>query len=153
MRGSTAAAVRGWALSFAVGLLLVAPVRADLAKAQAEPNLEKRAKLALDNANSAWKNLKDAYKKGDNADVARHAREVLDSVELADTSLKQTGKNPRRSPKHFKNAEIATRNLLRNLDSFQESMSYDDRSMLDQLKNRVQEIHDSLLMGLMEGKK
>ena len=61
----------------------------------------------------------------------RGREELEESVELAHTSLNQTGKNPRKSPKYFKQAEIATRDLLRRLDSFQGEMSFDDRPMLD----------------------
>jgi hypothetical protein len=32
-------------------------------------------------------------------------------------------------------------------------MSYTDRALLDKVKARVQQVHDELLLGLMEGKK
>ena len=32
-------------------------------------------------------------------------------------------------------------------------MSYTDRPLLDRVKARVQQVHDELLLGLMEGKK
>ena len=79
--------------------------------------------------------------------------EMLESLELAHTSLKQTGKDPRKSPKWFKKAEMQTRELVRKIESFQEQMSFNDRPMLDKLKARTQQIHDELLLGLMEGKK
>jgi hypothetical protein len=73
-------------------------------------------------------------------------------VDLADTSLRQTGKDPRKSSKWFKKAEMETRDLVRKLESFQQMMGLDDRPMLDKVKARVQQVHDDLLLGIMEGK-
>jgi len=135
------------ALLLASGLL-----RADLASAKAEPNLGKRAMLALDNAADALTKAREAYAKGDNAGVAKLAKEIADSVEFAETTLNETGKNPRKSPKWFKRAEGFTRDLSRRLDAFQQSMDFADRSMLDAVKAKVQQVHDHLLMGVLEGK-
>ena len=136
-------------------LLCLAPaalLRADLAAAKAEPNLERRSKLALDNAAVALKAARAAYNGGENAKLAPLIAEVGESVGLAATSLKETGKNPRKSPKYFKHAEIETRALLKKIESFQDEMNVADRPTLDALRTRVQEVHDDLLMGIMEGK-
>ena len=142
------------ALAPLLGLLVLgaASLRADLQKAMAEKNLEKRSSLALENAAEALKAARQAYDKGDNGLVAAKAAEILQSVDLAAQSLKDTGKDPRRHPKYFKQAEIKTRDLSRRLDAFQQEMSYVDRPMLDKVKARIQQVHDQLLMGLMEGK-
>jgi len=146
----------GWrhmtALALALACGPAALAAADLRQAQAEPNLDKRSKLALENAAAALLAMEAAYAKGDSRAVAANAAEIQESVELAYTSLSQTGKDPRKSPKWFKRAEIQTRDLLRRLDSFQADMSFKDRPLLDQAKAGVQRVHDSLLMGLMEGK-
>jgi len=125
---------------------------ADLKKAMAEQNLERRSGLALENAEAALKQARAAYDKGDNDEVARDTAEVLESVNLAASSLEQSGKNPRRSI-WYKKAEISTRDLSRRIQDFQDGMSYVDRPLLDKLKSRVQEVHEVLLMGVMEGKK
>jgi hypothetical protein len=138
--------------ALACSFALAGSLRADLKQAQAESNLEKRSGLALDNAAARLKDARQAYDKGDTAQVAKDAAEMRDSVDLAFESLKQTGKDPRRSPKWFKRAEIETRDLARKLESFQEQMDYTDRPMLDAVKARVQQVHDDLLVGLMEGK-
>lgn len=134
-------------------LTLAAGLHADLAAVKAESNPEKRSKLALANAAAVLQASRDAYQKGELDKVAAGAAEIQESVELAYASLKQTGKDPRRSPKWFKNAEIATRDLLRKLDTFQQDMSFTDRGVLDKVKASVQQIHDDLLLGLMEGKR
>jgi hypothetical protein len=130
-----------------------AALQADLKKAQAEPDLEKRSKLALDNAFAAYQAARDAYQKGEMEQVQANIEEIERSVDLAYQSLTDTGKNPRRSPKWFKNAELATRDLARRIAGLQDQMSYTDRALLDKVKARVQQVHDELLLGLMEGKK
>jgi hypothetical protein len=136
----------------AVLLLSGSCLRADLKRAMAEPNLERRSGLALDNALGALKSARAAYDKGDNDQVAKDTAEVLESVDLAAASLEQSGKNPRRSA-WYKKAEISTRDLSRRIHDFQDQMSYVDRPLLDKVKVRVQEVHEQLLLGVMEGKK
>ena len=142
-----------WVLAaMAMGLLCAGPLAADLKRAQAEPNLEKRSQLAMDNAVAQYQAARTAYDKGDSDQTAAAIAEILESVDLAHASLKQTGKDPRKSSKWFKKAEMETRDLLRKLESFQQGMSFTDRPMLDPLKARVQQVHDELLLGIMEGK-
>ena len=146
--------MRTWILPSLLALALApaGELRADLKQALAERDLGRRSKLALDNAEAALKAARGAYDLGDTEKVAAGIGEIVESVDLASDSLNQTGKNPRNSPKWFKQAEIQTRDLLKRLDTFQRDMSFSDRPMLDKAKNRVQEVHDSLLLGLMEGK-
>lgn len=126
---------------------------AALDQARAEPNLEKRSKLALVNADAALKTAREAYRSGDMAGTTAKLKEIEESVDLAYDSLNATGKNPRKSPKYFKQAEMETRELNRKLDDFQHEMSYTDRNSIDDVKTRVQQVHDELLTGLMEGRK
>jgi len=125
----------------------------DLARVEAEPNPERRAHAALDNATEALKAARDAYAKGDDADATARLDELERSVELADNALKQTGKNPSRSPKHFKLAELRTRELLRKLESFRDQMSVADRAGAERVMETVQKIHDAWLDGIMGKKK
>lgn len=125
----------------------------DLKQIQSEPNLEKRSRLAVDNALVALQSARDAYRGGDAAKMTALIAEVTDSVDLAYKSLQQTGKDPRRSPKWFKYAEMNTRELLRRIAAFQDEMSFSERPALDKLKEKTQQVHDDLLLGLMEGKK
>lgn len=136
----------------ALMLLSAACLRASLDSAKAEPNLERRSALAMDNAVAALKEARAAYNAGEGQSVAAKVREIEDSVDLAFTSLEKTGKDPRKSPKYFKRAEIECRDLLRSIESLQHDMNFEDREILDKAKERVQQVHDSLLTGLMEGK-
>ncbi len=134
-------------------VLAAGSVRADLKQAMAEPNLEKRSKLALENAETAYAAARTAYDKGNNSQVSADISEMVQSVNLAYDSLNATGKDPRKSPKWFKRAEIESRNLLRKINDFQDEMDYSDRPLLNKAKATVQQVHDNLLMGLMEGKR
>jgi len=145
--------MRGWrTAALALVLANAGWLRADLKQAMAEPNLEKRSKLALDNAAAAYQTARAAYDTGENEKVATDATEIIESVDLAYTSLMKTGKDPRKSPKWFKQAEIETRTLLRRIETFQQQMNFTDRDLLDKTKAKVQQVHDDLLVGLMEGK-
>jgi hypothetical protein len=131
---------------------MTAPLHADLKAALAQHDLGRRSKLALDNAFACLKTARDAYQHGETAGIAAAAKELEESVDLAWDSLKSTGKNPRSSPKWFKQAEITTRDLLKKLDTLQHDLGFEDRPLLDKAKARTQKVHDDLLLGLMEGK-
>jgi hypothetical protein len=141
------------ALAALLALVGVQSIRADLKRAMAEPNLEKRSRLALENAKAAYQAAREAYQKGELEQVQTFATEIEQSVDLAYQSLQQTGKNPRSSPRYFKSAEQETSQLTRRIEGLQEEMSYTERPMLDKTKARVQQVHDDLLLGLMEGRK
>src|SRR5690349_15467627 len=89
------------AIAVLVLLGLGLPLRADLRRARAESNLEKRSGLALQNAAVVCKSVRSAYEAGETGQVASGAAEIEESVQLAYDSLIATGKDPRRSPKWF----------------------------------------------------
>ena len=97
--------------------------------------------------------MREAYNKGETEKVTESAKELEESVELAYQSLEATGKNPRKSPKYFKSAEISTRDLLRRVESFQQEMSFEDRPVVDAARKKLQQVHDEILVGLMEGRR
>jgi uncharacterized protein YPO0396 len=143
-----------WVVLVALALAWMAGIsRADeLAQARAEPNLEKRARLALDESAAALEAARSDYQKGDTDRVVADAARIVDSVDLAFLSLNQTGKDPRKSSRWFKYAEIQTRGLLRKLDTLERDMNFADRPVIEKAKTEVQQVHDKLLLGLMEGK-
>jgi hypothetical protein len=129
------------------------PAWAGLDQVRAEPNLEKRSALAMDNAMAALKEARAAYNAGDVGRATEKVKEIEESVDLAYSALEKTGKDPRRSPKWFKHAEIQSNELLRSIEGLEHDMSLDDRAILEKTKERVQQVHDSLLAGLMGGKR
>ncbi len=143
----------GVGVTIVAALLLGLPLAADLKQVQAEPNLEKRSKLAMDHAAAALKAARAAYDKGDLDRTRSLIAETAESVHLAEASLKATGKDPRRSPKWFKRAELDTRELARRIEAFRQEMNYADRPMLDKLQAQTLKVHEELLTGLMEGRR
>ena len=129
-------------------LLGAASLWADLSKAKAEPGLEKRARLALDNANAQFRAAAAAYKGGNLKSALVALQEVRDSVELAYTSLKQTNKKPRNS-REYKNFEIKTRQLLKSLEDFRQRMAVDEREHVESVAAYIQQVHDEVLNAVM----
>jgi hypothetical protein len=134
-------------------LILVLALAFDLTAIQSEPNLERRSERALDNANLALDAARDDYNSGNFDKSQNELVEVRDSVELAYQSLSDTGKDPRKDPKFFKRAELRTRELLRRLEGVGQGMSQIDRGTLDKVRERISEVHDNLLNGIMSKKK
>lgn len=133
--------------------LLIAILAFDLASIKNEPNLEKRSELALDHAGTELDEAREAYNAGDVAKMESALGEVGESVELAYHSLTDTGKDARRNPKFFKRAELRTRELMRRLEGIRETVSYQDRALVEVVRDRVAEVHDELLKGIMSKRK
>ncbi len=125
----------------------------DLTSIQQEPNLEKRNQLAMEYANSALDTARTAYQANDLDKTQASLDEAGEAVNLAYDSLKQTGKEARRDPKFFKRTELATRQMLRRIEGMAESMNFEDRALVDKLRERVTAIHENLLQDIMAKKK
>ena len=142
-----------------MGLALVWSVSAaslwaiDLNSVQQEPNLEKRNQLAIECANSALDTARTSYQANDLDKTRVSLDEAGEAVSLAYNSLKQTGKEARRDPKFFKRTELATRQLLRRIEGMAEGMNFEDRALVDKLRERVTAIHENLLQDIMAKKK
>ena len=136
-----------------LAILGACALRADLSQVMAEPNLERRSRAALEHADKALKAAREAYTAGDMEAVTGGLDELCKAVELADSSLKETGKNPSKSPKHFKHAEKEIRGLLKKLDAFGQDMNVGDRSLIDGVKEKLQRVQESILLGILGKKK
>src|SRR3954467_1221611 len=93
----------------------------DLSSVKSEPKLEKRSELALQYAASALDDAKVAYREGRFEQTQASLGQVQEAVSLSYESLLATGKNPRKSSKPFKDAEKATRELLRRLSGLRDT--------------------------------
>ena len=118
-----------------------------------EPNLERRSQMAMDYANSGLDTARTAYQANDLDKTRVSLDEVGAAVSLAYSSLKQTGKEARRDPKFFKRTELATRQILRRIEGMGESMNFEDRSIIEKLRDRVAAIHENLLQDIMAKKR
>jgi hypothetical protein len=133
-------------------LALAAACQADIGTVMKEPNLEKRSEKAMQNAHDALSRATKAFQSGDPAVETAAVAEVRESILLAKTSLDDSGKNARRSPKYFKKAEIDLRKLIRLLDNYRNAKSIDDRQPAEELIQLGHQIHDGLIAAIM-GKK
>ena len=136
----------------AMFLLALNAFALDLGSVKSEPKPEKRSELALQYASSALDSAKTLYQEGRFEQTKTALGEVKDAVTLSYDSLVSTGKNPRKSSGPFKKAEKATRELLRRLLGFRDSMSVVDHPVLDPVMEDVKVVHDQLLSGIMTGK-
>jgi len=134
----------------ALGLAAI-PVRADLKRALAEPNLERRARLAWENAETQVKAASKNYAAGDWEATMESLREVCESLALAQQSLAAAVKNPRNS-RSYKNFEVRTRAILKHLGALHERMSFDERQQIEGLVEQIRKIHDDVLWAVMGGR-
>ncbi len=132
--------------------LLMLFLAADLATIKATPDLEKRSDLALANAEQDVDAARDAYKAGDVKKMEAVLEDLRDSVTLAGDSLEQAPRRARNS-KYYKRAELKTRALARRLNTLGNEVSVDDRKAIDDVRQKVQEVHDHLLEDIMGNKK
>ena len=130
-------------------VLLFAP---DLAEVRNEPNPERRAELALDNANAAIDRARDFGKSADYEKLHQQVIEVRESVELCQESLEAAGKDPRKNVRQFKKIEMRIHHLTRRMKGFADEVSIEDKPAVEKVANRLDEINDEIV-GDMFGKK
>ncbi len=63
--------------------------------------------------------------------------------------LVDTGKPPYKNAKHYKKAELKTREILRRIDTLLRDAGIDEREALQSAHDRVQAVHEKLLEGVM----
>lgn len=120
---------------------------------EAEPDLEKRSGLALEFARGQVDQVVADYLDGRPGDARTKLKQIVTAVELAQASLVETGKTPRKKPKHFKRAEIATRKLVNDLKQAQRKLTFDERPDLDPVIARLEQVNQQLLLGIFERNK
>ncbi len=123
----------------------------DMSAIEEETNLEKRSDRALEYANSALDEARDAYKEGRWDETQSAMGDVTAAVELSYQSLQDTGKDPRKHSKYFKRAEKETRKLLLRLQSLRSSMSAVDFPVIDPVISTVRQVNEDLVVGIMTG--
>ena len=134
-------------------LVAAARIPADIESVKSEPNLEKRSEKALQYADDVLDRVRGLYREGKWKEVEAALTQIGSAVDLAQTSLKDSGKNPRKNPKYFKKAELKTRELARRLQSFSQEVSFDERATVDKLREHVVKVHDQLLEDVLTKRK
>jgi|HubBroStandDraft_2_1064218.scaffolds.fasta_scaffold557162_1 hypothetical protein len=140
-------------LLFVLFLLFAAPAPSSLEEVKADPNPDHRAKAGIDYAFVAEKNAEGAYAKGEFPSVETELKKVEESLELAQEALVASGKTPGRNPGPYKYAELRSRELLTRLGDLEQKMDISERSYIDVVKTKVQELHDAWFEGIMGRKR
>ena len=121
-----------------------------------ETDLVRKARLAARLAVMEFDQARKDYSGGDADKGAAGLAEMMAHIELSNSSLKETKRNPRKNPSGFKDIEIKLRALNRRLDDLRASLPLDERPPVEKMVSRVTEIVEDLLHGLMntaKGKK
>lgn len=143
--------MRRFVLAAALSALLPMHGLADLRQARAEQNLERRARLAWENAGMQVKIASKTYAAGEWQAMVRALDEILESLELAQESLQAAVKNPRNS-RSYKNFEVRTRDVLKHLGALHERMSFEERTQVESVIEKIRKIHDDALWAVMGGR-
>lgn len=132
---------------------LCSVLQADMTAVKSESNLERRSERALQNAFNELDVAKKAYKESDDKGFRAALTEIRESVDLCYRSLQDTGKAARRSPKYFKRAQMKLHDLAKRLDTFEKDVILDERPPVIEVKKRVDELEDQILLEIMTKKK
>jgi len=136
----------------ALFLLVALASAADINGVKSEPDLNKRAELAADEADRDMDAARQAWQNGDWNKAMAALSELQQLAELAESSLEETNKPPRNN-RHYKDVEMKLRVLLRRLDGFRLAVDYDVREDVNRIETRVQEVHDQILDAVMTKRK
>ncbi len=125
----------------------------DLAAIAAEKDPEKRYVQALDFAASRIGSARKHYQHGEIEAFRAALSTMKEAVELSDATLRGTGQNPSKKPKHFKRAELKIRDMLKRLRNFAQDVSVIDRDVVTTTHARLNVIHEELLLDIMGRRK
>ena len=125
----------------------------DIESVRNEPNLERRAELALENANAAIDKAKQFAADAQYDKLHLAVVEVQESVELCHESLAATGKDPRKNTRQFKKVEMRIHQLTRRLRGFAGEVSVEDKPVIERAANRLDEINDEIVTGIFTKRK
>lgn len=134
-------------------LVLGIPAWADLAKVKAEPDANRRVKLALENADAAITAARAALDEGRVPAFEQALQEVDESVALNLEELGATGKGPRKSGGLFKWSEVKMRGMLRRLEGLVFAAEASERPKVEAVRERMSKAQDTLVETMFTKKK
>jgi len=140
-------------LLLAGALMAAPPLVLTFDQIKAEPNPERRARMAIDFAILVERDAEAAYTRNDLEVLGAQLKTVTEAVELADSSFEASHKTPGRNPAPYKYAELRSRELLVRMNDLQKKMDSEERAIIDPAIARVQAIHDEWFEGIMGRKR
>jgi len=132
--------------------LLIFLAFADLASVKTEPDPNRRAELALLNADEKIDQARQAYQAGNEGAQEAAINEVAESVTLCYASLEESHGTPRKS-KYYKHAELKVSALMRRLNGFRDEVGFEFRPRVESVMMKLSDIHDQLISDIMGRKK
>lgn len=129
------------------------PQRPDLASIRGNPMPESRYWAALEFAAARIDAARRQYQEGRIEEMQKSLGELQEAVQICDDTLRGTGRNPSKSPKHFKRAELKEREILRRLRTLEDEVGVEERSIVTKVRTKVSELHDELLYDIMGRRK
>ncbi|MBL8176524.1 MAG: hypothetical protein JNK48_17745 [Bryobacterales bacterium] len=120
-----------------------------LAAVRAEREPEKRYWKALELAASAAAAARTKYEAGLLEEFRSSLILTKDAVVLCDETLRGTGKDPAKNPKHFKRAEQKIRDIIRKLSGLHDAVSIDDRAPVRDTRDALQKLQEELVTDIV----
>jgi hypothetical protein len=120
------------------------------AKLQTEKDPIKRAQLEIRLAQFRLDGAQKAYEEGVPDKGLAELKQMMALLQDAHSRMFKTGRNPRKKPKGFKEAEIKFREMTRRLKDLRLSIPVDDRDPLDSMIANIVKMQEHLLKGLMQ---
>lgn len=144
----------GMATVFALAVALSLPAAPQTAvqlegKLAQEKDPVKRAALQMRLAEFCLDDARKLYEEGTSEKGLAKLNQMMRWVTGAHDELFATGRDPRKKPKGFKEAEIKLREISRQVEDLKLSMPVDDREQVDEILEKLTEVRDHLLHGIM----
>ena len=129
-----------------IAVLMYAGIPAEIL---AEKAFDKRAELALKEADDEISRAAKTYSDGDMKAFQSHVEAVGELVEFTLKSLQDSGMRGGKRVKNFKRAEMKMRSLLRRLETLEIQVSADDRPSVERVQKVVSEAREHVLYDIM----
>jgi len=117
-----------------------------------EGDLVKKAKEAVRQAETELAKARQKYSEGYPEEGEKAVAEFMRLIEQAFAWLKETKRDPRKRPAGFKDMEVKLRVFKRRLEDLKTSLPLDERGAVEKSIDRIVDINDDLLLGLMNVK-
>ena len=91
---------------------------------------------------------RDAAKTGDMEVLERRLEEYVSTIQEAHDTMMKTGKDAHKSPKGFRELEIALRKQVIQLKDIGGALSFDQRTSVDKARDEASRLRDELLKAL-----
>jgi hypothetical protein len=113
---------------------------------------ERQYMLAFDNANKAIDSSRTSSSEGKAEEAKKSLENAAKEVETALATLEGMDKPAYKNGKHYKRAELRTREILRRIDTLLRDAGFEERDSLKSAHERVAAVHEKLLVGVMSKK-